>query len=457
MGRRRLALLVGVLVLALIGGASYVVVARQHRPVRHPVATPSPPPVLVPVGAHHQARAQRPIPTPAGLAAALRRPLSSPALRSTAVVVSDVVTGRDLYAAHADELRRPASTAKLSTAIAALSVLGPADRIATTTVLAGRTAPKGRRRHLDTVVLVGGGDPTVSEHDLDKLAARTAAALRRRGRTSVTLGYDLSAYAGPTTAPGWKPTYVTEGDIAPVVALEVDEGRQTPHQRPRYSHPARAAADAFAAALRHDGVTVTGDAGERTAPAAATRIARVLSAPVGKLVQRMLRRSDNALAEALIRGIARRLGKPPSFAGGAAAVRETLARLDVDTSGLRLVDGSGLSRRDRVRASTLADLLELAASAAHPRLRLVVGGLPVAGFTGTLTDRFGRPPQRLAAGDVRAKTGTLEGVSALAGFTVDRDGRLLAFVLLAERPGVPEPAEAALDRAATALAQCGCR
>jgi D-alanyl-D-alanine carboxypeptidase/D-alanyl-D-alanine-endopeptidase (penicillin-binding protein 4) len=444
MRRHRLVLLCGVLILALIGAASYVVIARQpdRQPTTQPRKPAPPRPLLAPVSAS----AHRPVPTSSGLAAALAAPLARHALGSTAVVVSDVATGRTLHASRADDLRPPASTAKLATAVAALASLGPTDRIATTTVLDGRT-----------VTLVGGGDPTVSARELHTLADRTARALRHRRGRPVTLAYDLSLYAGPRTAPGWKPAYVPEGDIAPVVALEVDEGRRTPHHRPRYTRPGQAAASAFADALRADGVDVTGEPAARPAPASASRLARVHSPPMEQLVERMLRRSDNGLAEALVRRIAGEIGKPESFAGGAAAVREVLARLGVDTTGLRLVDGSGLSTHDRVRASVLAKLLLLAASPKHPVLRPVIDGLPVAGFTGTLTDRFDGHPAALAAGDVRAKTGTLAGVSALAGLTLDGDGRLLAFVLLAKRPGGPEPAEAALDAAAAALASCGCR
>ena len=92
------------------------------------------------------------------------------------------------------------------------------------------------------------------------------------------------------------------------------------------------------------------------------------------------------------------------------------------------------------------------ADPAHPELRPILTGLPVAGFTGTLTTRY----ESGAAGLVRAKTGTLTGVNALAGTVVDEDGHLLAFAFLATgTPNTPE-ARSALDEAATALAACGC-
>jgi D-alanyl-D-alanine carboxypeptidase/D-alanyl-D-alanine-endopeptidase (penicillin-binding protein 4) len=434
-----------VAVLAMIGAASYAAVQAQPAQPRRPAAS-----AATPASPEHTKPATpmptAPMPTSAGVTAPLAPALNKPALGSLGVAVADVATGRMLYAENATQLRLPASTAKLATAVGALVALGPADRIPTTTVL-----------EAGTVTLVGGGDPTVSASKLARLARQTAAALRRRARTSVALAYDRSAYAGPATAPGWKPIYVGEGDIAPVRALEVDEGRLRPHGLPRYRHPARAATDAFAADLRADGINVSASLGRRPARSGARRLARVRSPRVDKLVERMLRHSDNTIAEALARQIAVHFGTPPTFAGGAAAVRTVLDRLDVDTSGLRLVDASGLSRRDRASASMLASLLRLATSADHPRLQAVVNGLPVAGRTGTLAGRFGQKPAKAAAGDVRAKTGTLAGVSALAGLTRDHDGRLLAFALLARRPGGADPAESALDDAAAALASCGCR
>jgi D-alanyl-D-alanine carboxypeptidase/D-alanyl-D-alanine-endopeptidase (penicillin-binding protein 4) len=112
-----------------------------------------------------------------------------------------------------------------------------------------------------------------------------------------------------------------------------------------------------------------------------------------------------------------------------------------------------------VPARVLADVLRLATQDDRPQLRPLLEGLPVSGFTGTLAERFRRPPAAPAAGRVRAKTGTLTGVNALAGFTVDADGRLLVFAVLAGRvpAGGTPAARAAIDRVAAALTACGCR
>jgi D-alanyl-D-alanine carboxypeptidase/D-alanyl-D-alanine-endopeptidase (penicillin-binding protein 4) len=119
------------------------------------------------------------------------------------------------------------------------------------------------------------------------------------------------------------------------------------------------------------------------------------------------------------------------------------------------VDGSGLAASDRVSASALARVLRLAVT--KPRLHYIVAGLPIAGWSGTLGDRYLRGAARGGAGVVRAKTGTLTGVSALAGLVHDRDGRLLVFAFVADRTESTAAAEAALDDLAARLAGCGCR
>ena len=126
-------------------------------------------------------------------------------------------------------------------------------------------------------------------------------------------------------------------------------------------------------------------------------------------------------------------------------------------SGDEVYDGSGLSRRNRISTSTVLGLLQEAAGPGAGTLRTLVTGLPVAGFTGSLTYRFDEGPA-LARGLVRAKTGTLTGVHALAGIAVDRDGVPLAFVLAADKvaPEDRYDAQDALDRAAGSLATCRC-
>lgn len=411
---------------------------------------------------------------------------------STGFAVLDAATGQTLYSADADRPRTPASTLKLLTTAAALEALGPGTRLATTVQL----APDG------TVVLVGGGDPTLTAEptpaatargtgddagtssgvpgprhpaaldrpaSLRQLAAATASRLKAlsgsssssAGAAPVRVAVDDSLFTGPAAAPTWPQTYLTGGVVSRVSALSVDEARLSGpsptgeyEESKRAPDPAVAAGEAFAKLLAEQGVTVApGPIARLQPPPGSQQLAAVFSPPVRRLVERTLTLSDNDLAEALLRLVGRATGHAASFEGGAAGVQGVLTTLGVPTPGLVQLDGSGLSRDNRVAAVTLAGLLRATASDAHPELRAVLTGLPVAGFTGTLSDRFGANG---AAGVVRAKTGTLTGVSTLAGTLVDQDGRQLVFAVLADRVAVTGRARAALDAFATGLHRCGC-
>ncbi len=453
---------VAVLVL-LPAGAVAAVRARDSagsRPAPGPAATRVAP-VLVPAPVLRAVGAPAGAPTPAGLRRALAGALRDPALgRSVATVVAPS-SGRLLLSLRGESYLPPASTAKIVTAVAVLRRLGPAARL-TTRVVRGAAAGQ--------VVLVGGGDPTLTAGTgrptggypaparLADLAAGTARALQGAGLRRVTVAVDTFRYTGPTTGPGWLRGYVTGGDVAPVQALELDGGRASPGRPERRSDPAVAAGVLFARMLAGHGIEVPGSGvGRALAPPRAQTLASVQSPPLSALVERMLTTSDNDLAEALARQVATSRGLPASFVGAATAVRASVAELGVEPTSLRLVDGSGLSRLDRARPTALVRLLTLAVAPDHPELRSVVTGLAVGGFTGTLASRFGTGPAARGAGTVRAKTGTLRGVSTLAGLAVDASGDLLAFAFVAAEAPARFPAQAALDRLAATLTGCGCR
>ncbi|TJZ98388.1 D-alanyl-D-alanine carboxypeptidase/D-alanyl-D-alanine-endopeptidase [Actinacidiphila oryziradicis] len=431
-----------------------------------PVPSPSVEDVLVgldtsPPGA--ATAAGTPLPTTQGLTKALGPLLKASTglgrLRTAAVI--DASTGKALYGSRAGDAAVPASTTKIATAVAALSLLGPDHRF-TTAVEAD-----GDHR----IVLVGGGDPTLTARkaagggydaaSLRTLADDTARALKKAGTTKVALAYDTSLYSGTALHPIGR-----NDNLAPVTALMTDEGRldDTSYKGPaaRVQDPAGAAAGTFADLLRDRGIDVTGDPVSGRAPAGATpasHLAEVRSVPLSALVERMLTNSDNDIAEALARQAAIAAGRPASFAGGAAAVRSALGALGVPLSGARFTDGSGLSQQDALSASQLAGLLVLAASPAHPDLRSILTGLPIGGFTGSLSTRFtfaSGATGRLGAGLIRAKTGTLTGVNALAGTVVDADGRLLVFAFLTKGTTDPAAAQDALDHLAATVAACGC-
>ncbi|WP_462202604.1 D-alanyl-D-alanine carboxypeptidase/D-alanyl-D-alanine endopeptidase [Frankia sp. CcWB3] len=401
-----------------------------------------------------------PIPQPAAVAARLAGPLGDPVLARPAAFVVDAQSGRVLLDVRSRIPVAPASTLKTAVATAALTTF-PDDRLRTTVVYSPPAGGNARTSG-GTLWLVGGGDPTLTAStapDGYPALARLsdlAAQVRAAGITSAArvIG-DGGLFVGPDRAPGWRDNYVTDGDVAPVSALEVDAGRSAPGAAgPRSPTPAAAATTAFAAALTTAGISV-GSVATGPADPAAQRVAAVYSPPVRVLVERMLTQSDNDLAESLGRLVAHRRGLPASFAGATHAVRGVLAEAGIPVAGMTLADVSGLSIANLIMPMTLVAILRAAVLPGRPALRTVLTGLPVAGFSGTLGDRYTTGDTAIGAGDVRAKTGTLHNVSSLAGQLVDADGRLLLFAFLspAEEAG---GTKAALDRAAAALAGCGC-
>ena len=131
--------------------------------------------------------------------------------------------------------------------------------------------------------------------------------------------------------------------------------------------------------------------------------------------------------------------------------------LGLSTAGVTIRDGSGLSRQDAVPPSLLTDVIALMAGTDAPEWSWpVLSGFPIAGLTGTLADRFQSADTFAGAGLVRAKTGTLDGITTLAGTVVDTDGHLIAFAIMAD--DVPDivTSREGLDRVAAILATCGC-
>lgn len=345
----------------------------------------------------------------------------------------------------------PASTAKLLTAFTVLSKVDPQQRFTTSVVRAG-----------NQVILVGGGDPYLRseppekkvfgvEADVEMLAARTAAALRTAGMTSVQVDYNAPRFSGPSFNPSWEPSYRAENLVTPISALWVDRGID---DGVRTKDPAAHAADTFADALEDLGIDVADDQRPVSVPSGATPIARVESASVARITEEMMVSSDNEAAEVLLRHAALASGRPGSFADGVATVVEVLQANGIDTTGLSLHDGSGLSRRNRIAPATLAQTI--AKAAATPRTASLIADLPIANFSGTMGRRFGKEDD--GQGVVRAKTGTLTDVHSLAGVVTDRVGTPIVFAVMADQAkDIPVPeVEDALDAVAAALARCVC-
>lgn len=362
--------------------------------------------------------------------------------------VVDVATGEVVAAGSPTTALIPASNTKTLTTLAVMNAFTGSERFATTVV-----SPSPGQ-----IVLVGGGDPMLLSVPADpgaypqpattqQLAADTAAALTAAGQTSVSLGFDATLFADPGWNDTWPGNY--RDQVTQLSALWVDEGRVG---GVRSRTPALDAARIFAAQLAAAGITVTG------APTAAAgtgvELARVESLPVHVLVETAMNRSNNSFTEVLGFQLALATGHPSTFAGSVAAIEEQLTALGLWDDGAVLFDGSGLSRGNLVTANMLARALRVMSTDA--RLSVVLDGLPTAGVTGTLADRFTDQISQPARGVARAKTGTLSFVSTLAGTTLTADGRQVTFAFLINGPPDGFSAKLWTDQATGVVAACGC-
>ncbi|TLM81353.1 D-alanyl-D-alanine carboxypeptidase/D-alanyl-D-alanine-endopeptidase [Pseudarthrobacter sp. NamE2] len=388
-------------------------------------------------------------------------------------MVQDALTGQVLYDRGGAEGRVPASNLKLLTAVAALRSLGPDHRFRTR--VAAGPAP-------GQVVLVGGGDvllgagesadgQVMGQAGLATLASRTVEALQASGATGeLKVLLDDSLFSGPPLNPAWQEGDVAAGEVAPLFPLAMNSARFNPAVAtgPRPQDAAMTAAEEFAARLRTAGAAagLTVVAGIERAPGSARAedyahqavLAEVESATVAEQVNLMLQVSDNYLAEALGRMAAVAAGGPGSNDGATATVRDQLKEAGIPADPMTVVDVCGLAMGNQVSASQFVEVMRAITSGPDPALRKALDGFPVAGLTGTLDARYGDESTAAGAGLVRAKTGTLNTVLALSGYVVDADGRLLVFSFIGNglTPGAAGN-RTALDRAATALAGCGCR
>ncbi|MGE5696698.1 MAG: D-alanyl-D-alanine carboxypeptidase/D-alanyl-D-alanine-endopeptidase [Candidatus Sericytochromatia bacterium] len=452
--RGRTHLLIGaavlVVVVVVVAAAALLANGGSNRSAE---AAPESPPAAAPTLSVVPIGDTAPLPTSAGLAAALRQPLANPDLGALTGRVTDATTSTELWQQGSTAPMVPASTNKVLTAGAALLTLGR-DARQTTKVVAGDQP--------GVIVLVGGGDPTLSsappgEETLYRNAARIydlAAQVRASGTTVTAIQVDISAFSGPSLAPGWDPADILGGDVAPIEAVMVDAGRTQPltPESVRSFTPALDAGRVLAGALNIDPKAVT-MASVPPAPGG-RQLASVQSAPLMERLNEMMNHSDNVMAECIAREVAVATGRPASFGDAVQAVTSRLGAAGVDMTGARLMDGSGLSVDDRLTAKTLDDVIGAAAGPLQPAMRPLLDALPIAGGSGTLSNRYIDDQTDDAAGWLRAKTGSLTGINTLAGILTDMSGRVLTFALMSNNAG--PTGRTALDALAATLRSCGC-
>ena len=344
-----------------------------------------------------------------------------------------------------DDPQSPASVQKLLTAVAALSELGPDHRMVTEVL---GTAP------VDGVVagdlyLRGGGDPLLATGeyaarepvqpqtftDINRLADSVVAA-GVRAATGAVVG-DENRYDDVRYNPVWPARFLRQGQIGPLSALSVNDGfayfaEDAPAVFGPAPDPAAYAAEVFARALRARGVLVLGVARSGGAPAELPVLADLESPPMREIVTQMLLGSDNNTAELLLKELGRQQAGAGTFAAGQTAMVAILEEEGFDVSGVAVADGSGLATEDAVTCGFVLEILEH-----EPTAEIIHDALPVAGRTGTLRRRFTTDD---LAGRLRAKTGTLNQVTGLAGFVDTEDGSApFAMVANADPSGLITP------------------
>ncbi len=415
------------------------------------------PPVTQPPAKIAPLPASDKVPSSAGVQAQLAGQLANPALAQFYGIVLDPVTGATLFNQDASAPQIPASTAKILTGAALLTSVDPTDRFTTKIVQGDQEGD---------IALVGGGDVTLSArnegvatiYDGAPLMSDLAAQVKASGIDVKRIVLDTDYWTGSDLADGWQTADIrgtpgsAQGFITRMSPLMVDGDREDPANENsiRTGDPTNTAGKALARFLGTPDLPMV----PGSAPEGGTVIAQVSSQPMSVLLAQALENSDNVLAEALARQVAIARGAPPSFDGASAAILEALEDLKVDTIGIEIADGSGLSTKDRVPPAVMAQIMSLAVTGQPPALQNLLTGLPIAGVSGSLANRFHDDGSRAGAGWVRAKTGSLEVTYALTGYVPDVDGRILVFAFVSN--GVSDGTRAALDALAAGLRGCGC-
>ncbi|MDO5494656.1 MAG: D-alanyl-D-alanine carboxypeptidase/D-alanyl-D-alanine-endopeptidase [bacterium] len=439
-----------ILALALVGGyvaldgADIVPGPLTTRPVISDPA-PHPVPVVQPAAADPAPFAIESV-TPADVTGILAEFVAQPEVGPrVAVDIRDASTGARIASHNPTQLGPPASSTKVLTAAATLARLGPAHTFSTTTVLAD-----------STIVLVGGGDLLLGVGEpaegadgrasLTVLAEQTATALKSRGITTISLGVDDTLFEGDGVDVWNHLDYRWVIRMTPLAVRGGMDGAEFVSDRDYTIYTA----ELFAGELATQGITVEGSPTRMAAPEGAALVGVVESATVEEVTAWMLKTSNNSVSEALARHVAIARGEGSTAAAAAAAVTAEIAALGLPATGLYLADTCGLASENLISPDLLVETVQLALSGANPRLDSMVEGFPISYLDGTLSDRI-----MAAAGEVRAKTGTLATVVSLTGLIEARSGARLTFSVVAAglEPGGVWGARLRVDQLVAALTE----
>ncbi len=355
------------------------------------------------------------------------------------ILVVNPATGDTLFSRNASKLFMPASNEKIITGSVALSLLGPDYRYKTAFVTRGAV----RDSTLDgDLIVIGRGDPTVSNHaqgNAMSWMARIGDSLAARGikRVSGALVQGGNAFPDSIYGYGWEWDDLTTESGAPVDELLYNEGMTRMPARVNGRDttvdiatrtPGRTYLEALSVALKARGIAIQHGVTDSVAEVNASGLDTlfvVSSAPLRDILRLLEKPSQNQIAEILIHTIGLEKTGVGTADSGAAVVKRQLLSWGAEGDGFRVYDGSGLSRHDLVSPETI--VRTLVAIQRDTAFQALYDALPVAGVDGTLRTRMVGTP---AAGNMHAKTGTLQFVRSLSGYVNDADGDRLVFSLL---------------------------
>ena len=351
---------------------------------------------------------------PAAIKAAFTQLVKNNNLANPAVIVVDESTGEVVFEKNSLVARKPASVIKLITGVAAYTYLSPSDSYTTSLWMGIDTK---------TVVVQGSLDPwtTFNSTQADKLK-----------RTSLgKLAYSAMTALGKANAGDYEGTTLYYSNLYPqdVAALKT------------YFKE------------RNLAIVLQKVSDKQAKELSLNQILTSTSPTLQVITDWMMTWSDNVLAERIARSAASAAGFTRDYAGVAKVFRKLMTGLGIDTKNLVVKDGSGLSRENRVTAQQISQLLMVIAR--DEKLGALITGLPIGGVTGTLTERFIETAPS-AIGLVRAKTGTLNGTTNLAGY-VESENKEYIFVIIADKHSrsytVTKRVRASIDKALGKIAK----
>jgi len=367
---------------------------------------------------------------------------SNPIFRNShmGILVVNPATGDTLFSRNAGKLFMPASNEKIITGSVALTLLGPDYRYKTAFVTRGAV----RDSALDgDLIVIGRGDPTVSNRAQQGNAmlwmARIGDSLSARGikRVNGALVQGGNAFPDSIYGYGWEWDDLATESGAPVDELLYNEGMTKMPARVNGRDttvdiatrtPGRTYLEALSLGLNARGITIAHGVTDSVAEINASGLDTlfvVSSPPLREILRYLEKPSQNQIAEILLHTIGLEKTGVGTADSGAAVVKRQLLSWGVEHDGFVVYDGSGLSRHDLVSPETIVRTLVTVQR--DTAFQVFYDALPVAGIDGTLRTRMVGTP---AAGNMHAKTGTLQFVRSLSGYVNDADGDRLVFSLL---------------------------